>query len=125
MAPANTTIGRPKIFKSVEDIEAKIQLYKEYLKNESKPPTMAGLAYFLNVDRQTIYNYKKDREFFGTIKRYRDWVIMSIEEGCATKGHGGIIFLAKNYGYADKQQIDTTINSGDLTKAITKFVDKL
>jgi hypothetical protein len=96
--------GRPRAFKSVEDIEAKIQLYKEYLKTESKPPTIAGLAYFLNVDRGTIYNYKKDREFFNTIKKYRDWVIMNMEEFGVTKGHSGIIFLMKNYGYTDKHE---------------------
>ena len=97
--------GRPRAFKSVEDIEAKIQLYKEYLKTESKPPTIAGLAYFLNVDRGTIYNYSKTDEFFNTIKKYRDWVIMNMEEFGVTKGHSGIIFLMKNYGYTDRQEI--------------------
>lgn len=97
--------GRPRAFNSVEEIERKIEKYKEYLRKEDKPPTMAGLAYFLGVDRQTLYNYKKEQEFFGTIKKYRDWILLNIEEQCITKGHGGSIFLAKNYGYTDKQEV--------------------
>ena len=100
--------GRPKIFNSPQEIEEKVEQYKQYLREEDKPPTMAGLAYFLGVDRQTIYNYKKDQEFFDTIKKYRDWILLSIEEQCIIKGHGGSIFLAKNYGYTDRQEVNYT-----------------
>ena len=97
--------GRPRAFKSVEDIENKIQNYKDYLQKDNKPPTMAGLAYYLGIDRQTLYNYKKKDEYFGTIKKYRDWILLNIEENCAIRGHGGAIFLAKNYGYTDRQEV--------------------
>ena len=97
--------GRPKAFSSVQDIESKIQNYKDYLKKDNKPPTMAGLAYYLGIDRRTLYNYKKNDEYFPTIKKYRDWILLSIEENCAIRGHGGAIFLAKNYGYTDRQEV--------------------
>lgn len=100
--------GRPKIFKSPDEIEKKVEEYKKYLREEDKPPTMAGLAYFLGVDRKTLYNYSNEDEFFHTIKKYRDWILLNIEENCAIKGHGGAIFLAKNYGYTDKQEINYT-----------------
>ena len=103
--------GRPKAFKSVEEIEEKVKKYKEYLKNEEKPPTMAGLAYYLEINRQTLYNYSKKNEYFYAIKKYRDWVIMNLEELCITKGNGGTVFIAKNYGYTDKQEIE---HSGDM-----------
>ena len=89
----------------VEDIENKIQNYKDYLQKDNKPPTMAGLAYYLGIDRRTLYNYKKNDEYFPTIKKYRDWILLSIEENCAIRGHGGAIFLAKNYGYTDRQEV--------------------
>ena len=101
-------VGRPKIFKDVEEVENYIEEYKEYLKENDKPPTMAGLAYYLHIDRKTLYNYSKDQEFFPTIKRYRDWVLMNIEETCIDKGNGGTVFIAKNYGYTDKQEVEHT-----------------
>ena len=114
--------GRPKIFKSVEDIEKRLGEYKQYLKEEDKPPTIAGLAYYLRVDRQTIYNYAKDDEFFDTIKRYRDWVLMTIEETCIDKGNGGTVFIAKNYGYTDKQEVDLS-HTGHIS-VTTSMIDK-
>lgn len=101
--------GRPKVFKSVEDIEDKVKEYKIYLKENSKPPTMAGLAYYLGVDRKTLYNYSKDDQFFPTIKKYRDWIVMTLEESGIEKGNGGTVFLMKNYGYTDKQEIEAVV----------------
>ena len=104
--------GRPRAFKSVEDLEQKFETYKDYLKTNDKPPTIAGLAYYLGCDRQTIYNYEAKDEFFCTIKRFREWVMMNIEENCIIRGNGGTVFIAKNYGYTDKQEIE---HSGEQT----------
>jgi DNA invertase Pin-like site-specific DNA recombinase len=102
--------GRPKLFKNKEALQEKIDIYKQYLEDSDKPPTIAGLAYYTGIDRQTLYNYKKDAEFFGTIKRFVDWVIMTYEETAITNSSGGVIFLLKNYGYTDKQEIDINAN---------------
>ena len=107
-----TPVGRPKLFNSPSEIDDKVALYKEYLADKNKPPTMAGLAYFLGVDRKTLFNYSKDEFFFPTIKRYRDWVMMELEEMCIDRGNGGTVFIAKNYGYTDKQEIE---HSGEMT----------
>jgi len=119
---ANTG-GRPRVFRSVKDIEKKVEAYKDYLEENQKPATMAGLAYYLGVDRQTLYNYSKDEMYFGTIKKYRDWILLSLEEHCIIRGHGGSIFLAKNYGYTDRQEVDLTTR--DFGASLDKFVDKL
>lgn len=100
--------GRKKIFQSVEEIEDKIEQYKQYLEEEGKPPTMAGLAYYLGIDRQTLYNYAKDELFFDTLKRHRDWMMMNIEELCIMARGGGAIFVAKQYGYTDKTTVENT-----------------
>lgn len=100
--------GRPPIFKSVEELQEKIDAYKEYLETSGKPPTIAGLAYYTGIDRQTLYNYKEKDEFFGTIKRFVNWILATYEEQAVEKGNAGIIFLMKNYGYTDKQQVETT-----------------
>ena len=100
--------GAPPKFKTVEELEECIKKYEEYLKNEDKPPTMAGLAYYTGVDRQTLYNYKNKDEYFGTIKGFVDRILMTYEERSLTDSTAGLIFLLKNYGYSDKQEIDHT-----------------
>jgi hypothetical protein len=117
--------GRPRAFKSVEDIESKIQNYKDYLETKNKPPTIAGLAFYLGIDRQTLYNYSKKEEYFATIKSIRDWVIMSTEEFAIDRGHSGVIFLMKNYGYKDRQDISAEVSHVNFNEAINKLVDKL
>lgn len=115
--------GRPRVFTSVEEIEMKVAKYKQYLSENDKPATMAGLAWYLGIDRKTLYNYSKDQEYFPTIKKYRDWIMFEIEENVLIKGHGGSIFLAKNYGYTDRQEVD--VSTKDFSNTLDKFVNKL
>ena len=81
--------GRPKSFETVEDLENAIESYMEYINEERVPPTMAGLAYFLDIDRQTLYNYAKKEKYFDTIKKYRNWLFMKLEENLIIRGNGG------------------------------------
>lgn len=112
--------GRPLIYKTANELEKLIEQYFKDCTKRNRPPTIAGLAYWLNVDRQTIYNYENRDEFFGTIKRARDRIIMNIEEELIVKGNSGTIFLAKNYGYSDKQEVEqnTTIKSDGFIEAL-------
>jgi len=113
--------GRPKKFKSQQELNDCIDKYKAYLEESGKPPTIAGLAYYTGIDRQTLYNYKKDEEFFGTIKSFVDWILMNYEELAIDKGNGGIVFLLKNYGYTDRQEVGVTGKDGnELSIKITK-----
>jgi len=101
-------VGRPPKFKSVEELEEKIEEYKQYLLEKDKPATIAGLAYYTGIDRQTLYNYQKKDEFFGTIKEFVDWVKMTMEETAIDNSSSGVIFLMKNYGYTDKVEQEIT-----------------
>lgn len=107
--------GRPLTYKTKEELGTAIDSYFDNCEQRDRPPTIAGLAYWLDVDRRSIYNYEKRDEFFHTIKRARDKIIMNIEEELISKGNSGTIFLAKNYGYTDKQEVEhsgeTTINN--------------
>ena len=98
--------GRPRKHKNAEELQKAIDSYKLYLEDTGRPPTMAGLAYYTGLDRKTIYNYSKDAEYFPAIKEFRDWIIMRFEEMAADKGNAGVIFLMKNYGYTDKQEVE-------------------
>lgn len=107
--------GRPPIYKNKEELQVLIDGYFEDCAVRERPPTIAGLAYWLDVDRRTIYYYEKRDEFFHTIRRARDRIIMNIEEELISKGNSGTIFLAKNYGYTDKQEVE---HSGELSQVV-------
>lgn len=116
--------GKPLIFKSEQELQKAIDGYFEECKSNlidfitkdgevikiNKPliPTIAGLAYALGVDRHTIYNYAEREKYFHTIKRTRDYIVSKIESKLANVDGNivGTIFLAKNYGYSDKQEIE-------------------
>ncbi len=105
-----TKVGLPKIFKSVEEVEEKINAYFEYCNKENKPYTMSGLAYYLDVDRRTIVNYTKEEEFFPAIKRARDRVQMQLEENALlNKGNPTftIFNLKNNFDWKDKIETNT------------------
>lgn len=116
--------GRPPIWATPEELQKVIDKYFRECENNKSPfltkegniikipnpliPTIAGLAYHLGVDRQTIYNYKGKDGFFDTIKKARDFILSRIE-GKLTNASGnvtGAIFIAKNYGYQDKQELE-------------------
>lgn len=94
--------GQPKLFKTPMELQICIEQYREYLEETKKPPTMAGLAYYTGIDRSSLYNYANREEYFDTIKRFRDWILMCWEEYGIDNSSSGLIFMMKNYGYTDK-----------------------
>lgn len=116
--------GRPRIWETEQDLQTDIDRYFDYCEEKDKPMTIAGLAYYLNVDRQTIYNYNKQDQYFDTLKRARDRIVMGLEETAIIKGNAGTIFVMKQYGYKDKQEVDTNL-SGDFTNALVRFANKI
>lgn len=127
-------VGRKLIFETKEKLQSRIDEYFEYCETHEKPLTMSGLAYYLNVDRQTIINYANREEFFDTIKRARERVLMDTEERLQTSGQPttGIIFALKNnYDWRDKVETENTnINSNtnkniDLSHLSTEEIKEL
>lgn len=107
--------GRPLKFKTNKALQNAVNMYFLTIdqwndENEGKKPyTVAGLALHLDVDTETVRNYEKRDEFFGTIKKAKQ----KIEEQLETKLHGnsvtGIIFnLKNNYGWKDRTETDLT-----------------
>jgi hypothetical protein len=115
--------GRPPLFKSPEDLQAKIDEYFELLHVDIKDkdlhthsdstPTITGLVLFLGFcDRHSFYDYEKKKEFTHTIKKARlrveNWYEKSLLAGQAS----GTIFALKNLGWKDKteQDINATVS---------------
>lgn len=109
------SMGRPLVFKTVEDLEQAIELYFEtdaYIeiggeeKAKMYAPTMSGLALSLGVDRKTITNYANKDDFFPTIKKARTRVEVALEQRLYGNNVTGVIFnLKNNFDWCDKQEI--------------------
>lgn len=94
--------GRPLKF-TVEELTKKVS---EYFETETKW-TVAGLAVFLDIDRQTLYNYKERDEFFDIIKGAVDKVEARYEERLIYENSPtGVIFALKNMGWKDKTETE-------------------
>lgn len=86
-------------------LQTEIDKYFKWADDNNKPYSMAMLAVRLGVSRQTLYNYEEKDNFAPVIRKARDKIIAYIEEKLLEHGTAGQIFLAKNYGYSDRQEI--------------------
>jgi len=139
--------GRPAHFDNEQELKDKIDEYLKYLEGDftdvkkrdeagepyservysryPEQPTITGLAIYLGFEsRQSVYDYEKNGEFSYTIKRARLHIENSYEKELLGKGVTGAIFALKNFGWADKQEVDHTtkgqsLNGKDLSKLST------
>jgi hypothetical protein len=99
--------GRPMIWKDPIELS---NLISDYF-NETKRPTLSGLAVFLEVERQTLYNYKERDEFLDIIKRARAKIESIYEERMIYENSPtGVIFALKNMGWSDNKKIDLAVS---------------
>jgi hypothetical protein len=119
-------VGRPRAFKSVEEVEEKINAYFNYCEEKEKPYTMSGLAYYLGIDRKTLLNYSKNEEYFHTIKKARDKVQMQLEECLYRLGNNsGVIFnLKNNFDWKDKIE-NSSSEVENINKNVSNIADLL
>lgn len=114
-------VGRPLLFETPEELQSSIM---DYIQNEKKP-TLAGLAYFLGIDRHTLYNYKERPEYFHIIKKATDYVEYKYEERLIYDSNPtGVIFALKNMGWRDKQEIDQKTTVKDERIDDSNFTDE-
>lgn len=111
--------GRPPYYKTVEELDKKIEEYFESLfeddgeggEEQKNPATITGLAFFLGfADKCSIYDYENKPEFSHSIKRARLFVEHSYEKGLFQKNPAGVIFALKNFGWKDKHEVDASLD---------------
>ena len=109
MVSKSNKVGRPLKFKSVKELEKKIDAY---FKDETNLPwTITDLACWLDCDRQTLLNYQEKEEFFGTIKKAKTRIEASIEKQALLGNYNStfaIFNMKNNFGWQDKHEVDTT-----------------
>lgn len=100
--------GRPIKF-TEKELKNKVDQYIE----ETEKPTLAGLAYFLEIDRQTLYNYAEKDQFFDIIKKARNFIEARYEQELVYSANPtGKIFALKNMGWQDKSEVESSGSIG-------------
>jgi hypothetical protein len=137
-------VGRPLKFKTVQELQEKIDEYFEYCDNKTKkihseklgdmivpdpePYAMSGLAYYLDIGRRTLINYKRRDEFLPTIKKARRKIEADVERrmnGKDTFTPGLIFNSINNFGWKQKNETDLTSNGQSIVIKPVMYGDNL
>lgn len=98
--------GRPPKYKTEREINKKINEYFAKCDLTDEPYTITGLCIALNITRETLNEYSKNKKFSDTIKKAKLKVENYLEKHLITDNSTtGIIFnLKNNFGWKDKQE---------------------
>jgi len=108
--------GRPPKYTSVEQVQAKLDIYFAERLESKRPLTIQGLAIALDLSRQGLLEYSKKDQFSDIITKARQVVVDSVEENLLSGGGAGAIFWLKNNArYADKIGVDNTSSDGSMS----------
>ena len=99
-------VGRPLKFKSVEELQVKIDNY--FNETPKEEVSITGLALALDTSRETLCNYQNKDEYFDTLKKAKLRVENAYELRLIKRGTSGDIFALKNFGWKDKYENETT-----------------
>ena len=127
--------GRPPKYTCKEDLQEAIDKYfkscyapleegqdPDAYREALRPLTIGGLAVSIGMCRESLLNYEKKEEFYAIIKEAKDIVHAWAEERLFAGGQvAGCIFnLKNNYGWVDKQELDTNTTLSVVRKSYEK-----
>ena len=104
-------VGRPLKFKSVEELEKKIDNYFKYCEEKHKPLTITGLALAIGMtSRRQLLEYQRRDEFHNAIRKAKLICENYVEQYLFTgKNMAGAIFnLKNNYKWEEQTKLDLT-----------------
>ena len=117
-------VGQPLKFESPEELQERIEEYFIWAKKNKRHITITDLAYYLGTNRTTLLNYENSMEndwlksvdddvkvrYVNTIKRAKPRIEAEYEQGLFNKNSvvGTIFTLKNNYNWVDKQEIEQT-----------------
>jgi hypothetical protein len=98
--------GRPRLYSDPIFFEEKVEQYFDECEKGGKPPTVAGIAYYLGFEDKESFSYYANYEGFSrTVKKTRLRIEAAKNEMLFNREHStaGVIFdLKNNHGWADK-----------------------
>ena len=108
--------GRPLKFKTVKELQEKIDAYFADCEETGEPLTVTGLALALDTTRETLMDYQeKDGGYSDAVKRAKLRIENAYEKRLLGRGNGGDIFALKQFGWRDKQEMEHSGSIEDLT----------
>ena len=107
MAKKYDTAGQPPFYKTPEELQIKFDEYLEHCKTMKEGVTITGACLFMGFcSRQSFYDYEKREKFSYTIKKIHLHIEHAYENRVIQPYPTGAIFMLKNLGYKDTQEID-------------------
>lgn len=117
-------VGRPRIFSSPEEFDARVDNYIKLCRatdgtDNPEPITLTGMVLALGFScKDSFYQYEKYPEFSESVKRARTFIEQAYEKRMIKDGNlAGSIFALKNLGWKDRQ--DVYINETEVTETLT------
>ena len=116
---SNGKLGRPTKYNDALQAKADSYIDSDLYAKQEAVPTLAGLAVFLGVCRDTVMVWAKDNEIFSyTVKKLMAKQQLKLQNGGLTKEYDAGMskfMLAANHGMSDKTQVDLTSSDGSMT----------
>lgn len=99
-------VGRPLKFKTLEELQSKIDSYFETCPKDEW--TITGLALELDTSRKVLCEYEDKDEFSNAVRKAKLKVENGYEIDLKKHGRSGTIFALKNFDWKDKTEQDIT-----------------
>lgn len=123
--------GRPFKFTDPDKLDAQIEDFFKWCNENKKIPTVTGLAVHLDTDRLTLLHYENSLDnpsydkldydvkvrLINSIKRAKQRVESEYEQALFNKNSavGAIFTLKNNYKWVDKQEVEQTNKTIEVT----------
>jgi hypothetical protein len=111
--------GRPRLFETPEQFDAKVEEYQTFCEVKEYPVTWTGLALYLGFSsRQSIDEYLNYDGFSDSVKRAKAFVEWHYEMKLHGSSPTGSIFALKNFGWSDKSAEPEGISADQVIEII-------
>lgn len=101
--------GRPRMYEDPIFFEEKVEQYFDECARHNKPPTLAGVSYYMGFyNRESFMHYANYEGFSRTVKRTRLRIEAAKNEMLFSKDYStaGVIFdLKNNHGWSDRVEV--------------------
>ena len=112
-----TKIGRPRVIDSPETFDALVDNYINMCKQAGEPILLTGMILSLGLtSKEGFYQYQEYPEFSDSVKRARMLIELEYEKRLNNGSNAAApIFALKNFGWADKQELEHSGNIAGLS----------
>lgn len=112
--------GRPLKFRSVKQLQEKIDAY--FAETPENRWTITGLALALDTSRNVLCDYQGKEQFSNAITRAKLKIENGYEIDLKQFGRPGTQFALKNFGWLDKQEQEVNVSGRMEIKHITRTI---